>query len=128
MEYMHLVYIHLATIIPAIFIGTYLLASRKGSSSHKALGKVYMVLMLITAIVTIVLPAHVGPSFLGHFGFIHLLSILTVFSVSGAYFAVKKGDMRTHKGNMILLYFGGIILAGSFAFEPGRLLHTWLFT
>ena len=84
--------------------------------------------MLITAVATIVLPAHVGPAFLGHFGYIHLLSILTLFSVSGAYFAVKKGDMRTHIGNMIILYFGGIILAGSFALSPGRLLHTWLFT
>jgi uncharacterized membrane protein len=28
---------------------------------------------------------------------------------------------------MLGLYFGGILIAGAFAFTPGRMLHAWLF-
>jgi uncharacterized membrane protein len=36
--------------------------------------------------------------------------------------------VKSHRNNMIGLYVGGLIIAGSFAFMPGRLLHTWLLT
>jgi uncharacterized membrane protein len=28
---------------------------------------------------------------------------------------------------MLGLYLGGILIAGAFAFSPGRMLHAWLF-
>jgi uncharacterized membrane protein len=86
-----------------------------------------MVLMLFTAIVTLFMPAGVGPQFLGHFGWIHLFSFLTIYTVPTAYTAIKKGNVRVHKRKMILLYFGAIIIAGGFTFVPGRYLHELLF-
>ena len=127
MEVSTLVYLHLVTILPAMLIGTYLMIVRKGSPVHKLLGKGYMGLMLVTALVTLFIPAQLGPALFGHFGFIHGLSLLTLITVPQAYFAVKRRDIATHKKNMISLYCGGILLAGFFAFSPGRLLHTWLF-
>lgn len=127
MEIKSLIYLHLVTILPAMLIGTYLMIFRKGSPIHKLLGKIYMGLMLATALVTLFIPAQLGPALFGHFGFIHALSLLTLFTVPQAYFAVKRRDIRTHKQNMISLYCGGILLAGFFAFSPGRLLHSWLF-
>lgn len=127
MSYYQLVYLHLATVGPAFLIGTYLLLNRKGTPRHRLLGKVYMVLMLVTATVTLFMPAEVGPRFGGHFGFIHAFSALTLFSVPQAYLGAKRHDVRTHKSAMIGLYVGGILIAGSFAFMPGRLLNRWLF-
>lgn len=127
MSYLQLSYLHLITIFPAFILGTYLLLSRKGSALHKQLGKIYMSLMLISAVITLFMTATIGPLFLGHFGYIHLFSVLVLYSVPSAYFAVRSGNIKRHKINMIALYVGGLLIAGSFTFAPGRMLHTWLF-
>ena len=127
MTYTQLAYLHLATVIPAFIIGAFQLLRRKGTPTHKLLGKIYMVLMLATALITLAMPAEVGPRFLGHFGFIHAFSFLTLFSIPTAYFAARRGDISTHRRAMIGLYVGGILIAGAFAFMPGRMLHEWLF-
>ena len=126
MDYIHLAYLHLVTVVPAFIIGTYLLLVRKGTAKHKALGKIYMVLMLITALVSFLMPAQLGSRFLNHFGYIHLLSLLTLYAVPAAYFYIKNGNVRGHIRSMIILYCGGLIVAGTFALMPGRLLNTWL--
>ena len=48
MTYLQLAYGHLATVLPAFFIGTFLLLNRKGTPRHKRLGRVYLVLMFTT--------------------------------------------------------------------------------
>ena len=128
MAYTELAYLHLATILPAFLIGTYLLLNRKGTPSHKLLGKTYMLLMLVTAAVTLFMPAGIGARFLNHFGYIHIFSVLVLYNVPVAYLAAKRGYLQTHRGNMIALYFGGILIASSFTLMPGRMLHDWLFT
>jgi len=127
MSYLQLAYVHLATVVPAFLIGTFLLIKRKGSPQHRTLGKVYMVLMLFTALVTLFMTANLGPQLFGHFGFIHFFSVLVLVTVPRAYFAARRGDIKRHRGNMIGLYVGGLLIAGSFTFAPGRLLHSWLF-
>ncbi|MCB0558958.1 MAG: DUF2306 domain-containing protein [Lewinellaceae bacterium] len=127
METSELMYIHLATVVPCFFIGTMLLLMKRGTKIHKDLGKIYMVLMLVTAIVTVFMPAQVGPSVFNHFGWIHSFSFLTIYTVPTAYLAIKKGNVKSHKRKMILLYFGAIILAGGFTLTPGRYLHGLFF-
>ena len=127
MSYLQLTYFHLGTVIPAFLIGTYLLINRKGTSWHKLLGKIYMCLMLVTAVITLFMSAEIGPTLLGHFGFIHIFSISVFYTVPAAVIAVRNGNIKAHQGNMLGLYIGGLLIAGSFAFMPGRLLHGWLF-
>ncbi|SDR69296.1 Uncharacterized membrane protein [Polaribacter sp. KT25b] len=127
MEYKYLMYAHLVTVVPCVFIGAYLLSVKKGTPFHKSLGKIYMSLMIITAIITLFMPADVGPQFLNHFGYIHLFSFLTLYSVPTAIIAIKKGHVKKHKLKMIFLYVGAIIIAGGFTFTPGRFLHNLFF-
>jgi uncharacterized membrane protein len=127
MTYTQLAYLHLATVVPAFAIGAFQLLKRKGTPSHKLLGKICMLLMLATGFITLAMPAQVGPRFLGHFGFIHIFSFLALFNVPAAYMAVRRGNIKLHRFNMISLYVGGILIAGAFAFSPGRMLHEWLF-
>lgn len=122
-----LMYSHLATVVPCVFLGAYLLIAFKGTPIHKMLGKIYMSLMFITAIITIFLPAAVGPTLLGHFGWIHLFTILTLWTVPTALIAVRKGNIKAHKRKMLLLYFGAIMIAGGFTLVPGRYLHEVFF-
>jgi len=127
MTYETLVYVHLATVLPAFLIGTYLLLNRKGTPRHKALGRIYLPLMIATGIATLLMPAEVGPRFLGHFGFIHLFSLLTLYSAPAAFIYARRGNITAHRGNMIGLYIGGLLIAGSFALMPGRMLNDLLF-
>ena len=127
MTYAQLMYLHLFTVVPCVFIGGTLLIIRKGTSFHKIAGRIYMLLMLFTAVVTLFMPALVGPRVLNHFGWIHLFSFLTIYTVPTAYIAIKKGNVRSHKRKMIILYFGALIIAGGFTLVPGRYLHTLLF-
>lgn len=127
MGYNDLMFIHLATVIPCFVIGTMLLLIKKGTKIHIGFGRIYMILMLITALVTLFMPAEVGPQFMNHFGWIHSLSFLTIYTVPAAYLAIKKGNVKSHKRKMILLYFGAIIIAGVFTFTPGRYLYNVFF-
>lgn len=127
MQYHDFAYAHLATIVPAFLMGTFLLFMTKGTPRHRLVGKIYMVLMLVTATITLFMPAQAGPRFIGHFGYIHLFSLLVFYSVPMAFINARRGNVKGHKSSMIGLYVGGILIAGSFAFMPGRLLHNWLF-
>ena len=60
-------------------------------------------------------------------GAFQLFRFLTLYSVPAAYFAIRRGNIRIHRANMIGLYVGGILIAGAFALSPGRMLHEWLF-
>lgn len=128
MTYIQLAYLHLGTIFPAFLIGTFLLINRKGTPAHKLLGKAYMSLMLFTAIVTLFMSAELGPTIFHHFGFIHLFSLLVLYSVPAAYIAVKNGNIKRHRDNIIGLYVGGILIAGGFTLAPGRLIYSWVVT
>jgi uncharacterized membrane protein len=127
MDYHSLMFAHLGTVIPSFFIGTFLLLIKKGTAIHKSLGRVYMILMLVTALITLFMPAQVGPQLFSHFGYLHCFSVLTIYSVPKAYFAIKRGDVKGHKRSMISLYFGALIIAGGFTFVPGRYMYNLFF-
>jgi len=120
MTYLQLTYAHLITIVPAFLIGTYLLLRAKGTHQHRRLGRIYLALMLITAVITLFMPAEVGPRYFGHFGYIHSLSVLVLVTVPTAYWAAKSRNTALHRNNMIGLYFGGILIAGLFALAPSN--------
>jgi len=128
MSYQSLAYIHLATVVPAFFIGTLLMLKPKGTGSHRVLGRAFMLLMLATALISLLMPAEVGPQLASHFGFIHLFSLLTLICVPAAWVAIRTGERQRHRRILIGLYSGGLVVAGAFALMPGRLLHGWIFS
>jgi uncharacterized membrane protein len=122
-----LMFSHLFTVVPCVFLGAYLFIAKKGGKYHRLIGGTYMSLMVLTAIIALFLPALVGPQFLGHFGWIHLFCVLTLYSVPTALLAIRKGNVRRHKIKMISLYVGALMIAGGFTLSPGRYLHTVFF-
>lgn len=127
MSYKTLMFIHLYTVLPAFILGTISFLLKKGTSTHKAIGKLYMILMLFTATVSLFMPAAVGPTLFNHFGWIHSFSILTLYTIPTAYIAIKKGNIIVHKRKMIILYIGALVIAGAFTLMPGRYLHSVIF-
>ena len=127
MNYDQLTMLHLATILPAFLLGTYLMVRRKGTPNHRLLGKIYLSLMVITAVVTLFMPAQLGARLFNHFGFIHAFSLLALYSAPTALLAARRGNIKAHRASMIGLYVGGILIAGAFTLAPGRLMHDWVF-
>jgi len=87
-----------------------------------------MVLMLITAFITLFMKARIGPTMLGQFGFIHLFSFSVFITVPVAFIAAKQGNIKRHKACMVGLYVGGMLIAGGFTLLSGRFLHEIFFS
>jgi uncharacterized membrane protein len=116
--------LHLATIVPAFFLGTSLIFfSKKGSPKHRVLGFTYLLLMTVTAIAAIFVQS-LRP---GHFTWVHLFVPITLWGVVAAIWRIRVGDVKGHKQAMLGTYFGGLIIAGAFTFAPGRLMHSLFF-
>lgn len=126
-SYVSLMYLHLATVLPAVVLGAVVFIMKKGTPKHRLIGKIYMLCMMATAIIALGMPAHVGPRIFNHFGWIHSFCFLTIYSIPMSLYAIRKGNIRRHKTGMIMLYVGAILIAGGFTLAPGRYLHTLLF-
>jgi uncharacterized membrane protein len=112
--------IHMATVIPAFFIGTWLIFfSTKGARFHRMMGVVYLTLMTVTAIDALFVRV-IDP---GHLSLIHLFVPLTLFGVVMTVLALRRRNIAAHKRSMVGVYIGGLLIAGAFTFVPGRLMY-----
>lgn len=120
--------IHVATVIPAFFIGTWqIFLSRKGAPFHRAAGYLYLALMTVTSIAALFIHQLMPRSPFFGMSPIHLLVPLTLFGVVSALWGARTGNIAAHRGAMLGVYIGGILIAGSLAFMPGRIMHATVF-
>lgn len=117
------VIVHVATVIPALAIGCFVLLRPKGLPLHRALGWAFAVLMVTTAGVT----WWVRVSNPGHFSFVHLFSLLTLVAVPRLIWNARRHKVDAHRRTVLALMSGGLVLAGFFTFLPSRVLGHWLF-
>ena len=110
---------HLVAALLALGLGAVQLVRRKGTPSHRILGYVSVVLMLAVAISSFWITGIAGR---GQFSIIHALSVFTLGALALSIWAIRRGDVRTHRFSMIGVYVGGLIGAGAGAFAPGRLI------
>lgn len=114
--------LHVATVIPAIPLGGYLLLARKGTARHKLLGKIWVALMVATALSALFIKTG------GSFSFIHIFVPLTLWSSYKLVATARRGDMKAHRWEILTLYLGALMIPGIFSMAiPGRLMNVWLF-
>ena len=114
--------IHVATVIPAIPLGGFLLLARKGTGWHKRLGKVWVGLMVTTAFSTLFIQTG------GTFSFIHIFVPMTLWASYKLITTARRGDMKGHKKEILSLYLGALMIPGVVSMAlPGRLMNVWLF-
>jgi uncharacterized membrane protein len=117
------VLIHLATVLPAVPLGAWLMLSRKGTARHKQLGKVWLALMVITALATLFIRQVNG----GQLSLIHIFVPMTLHGAWQAISTARRGDIAAHRKGLVGFYLGALTIPGLFAFMPGRLMGAWLF-
>lgn len=114
--------IHVAAVLPTIPLGGYLLLAKKGTASHKQLGKLWMVLMLVTATSAIFIKSS------GSFSWIHLFVPLTFHAAWKVMATARAGDLKAHKNHLVRTYLTALMLPGIAAFlVPGRLMQVLAF-
>ncbi len=118
-----LIVFHLAFALAALALGGVVLARRKGTASHKMLGRIWASLMAAVALSSFwifEIRQGVGPSL------VHLLSVWTLISLACAIYFIRRGKVRAHKGFMIGTFLG-LAGAGAGALMPGRALYAFFF-
>lgn len=118
------VQLHLFAALTALVIGIVLLAGVKGNTMHRSLGWGWVLAMATTAVSSIFIRELNG----GNFSFIHMLTGWTIIVLPMAVFMARRHNVRQHSRMMTGIFVGGLIIAGGFAFMPGRLLFDVFFT
>jgi len=126
-----IIQIHALAAIAAFFLGLVQFIALKGSAQHKIVGSVWVALM-ITATVTsafIQRPVSPGDPFWTKFSPIHIFTVITTVGiVVGLKYLLTGGpELKNHKDPFTGIYIGGILIAGFFAFMPGRIMHAVVF-
>jgi uncharacterized membrane protein len=111
---------HVAFAVLAIVLGPIALFRKRRDIWHRITGRLWILAMLCLA----------GSSFwihsirlIGPFSPIHILSIVTLFSLFFGLRAAMRGDALTHGRIMCALYMQALIGAGIFTFLPGRMMN-----
>jgi uncharacterized membrane protein len=115
------VIIHLVTVTGALLLGPVALWARKGSQPHRAAGYAWVTLMTVAIVSALFIVSH-GPYTIGPFGPIHLLIVVTGWSMVNGIRAIMRGEVERHRKTMRSVYFGACIGAGVFTLLPGRYL------
>lgn len=116
------VMIHLATVVPAVPLGAYLMLARKGTPRHRSLGKVWVGLMVTTALAAFFIRQLNS----GAFSPIHIFVPLTIHGAWKTIATARRHDIAAHKRALVGLYLGALVIPGIFSFMPGRLMSAWL--
>ena len=114
--------IHVATVLPCIPLGLYILLARKGTPRHRMLGKIWLLLMLATATSAIFIQSS------GGFSFIHIFVPITFHAAWKTIATARKGDIAGHKKHLVFTYLAALMIPGIAAFAiPGRLMNVLMF-
>ena len=112
--------LHVSAVIPAVPLGGWLLLAPKGTPGHKALGKLWVGLMLVTALSALFIRQING----GSLSWIHLFVPLTLYGAWKSIATARSGQISAHRKQMIGFYLGALIVPGAVSFLPGRMM--WL--
>lgn len=115
MNFSPVILIHLATALASVVVGAVMFMLRKGTPLHRTTGRVWVLLMAVTALVSFAIQSR------GHLSPIHLLSLTTLFTLTLAVWAIRRRNVRRHT-RFIIGTYAGLVIAGIFALAPGRRL------
>jgi uncharacterized membrane protein len=116
--------IHAFAAIGAFAFGLIQFAAPKGTLPHRTIGWIWVTLMAVIASSSFFIHEikMVGP-----FSPIHLLSIFTLLMLPLAVLHARRHNVKQHRGAMIGIFIGALLVAGAFTFVPGRIMHAVAF-
>jgi uncharacterized membrane protein len=116
--------IHAFAAMTAFALGLVQLTAPKGTLPHRALGWIWVTLMLVVSISAFFIHQL---RLWGQWSPIHLLAIFTLIMVPVATLAAHRHKVERHRRAMIGIFVGALVIAGLFTFVPGRIMHAVVF-
>ncbi|WP_435667716.1 DUF2306 domain-containing protein [Maritalea sp.] len=113
------VQIHMVCAVTSLFLGFYMLVSKKGTKLHRTLGKVWVLTMLGAAI---------SAAFIHQirmiwiFSPIHIFVPVTLFGLFEGVRHARAGRIDAHRASMRSMYWGALCIPFAFALAPNRVL------
>src|SRR5882757_4741134 len=112
--------LHAFAAMAALGLGIVQFAAPKGTLPHRTIGWIWVVLMAAVA----------ASSFwihqlrlVGLWSPIHLLSIMVLVLLPIAVMSAHRHHVSRHRGIMIGVFSGGLVVAGLFTLLPGPIMH-----
>ncbi|MEL7215232.1 MAG: DUF2306 domain-containing protein [Pseudomonadota bacterium] len=115
---------HVAFVLTAIVLTPLQLILPKGTVVHKWIGRVWVLALGLTALVSFGIESTISPIWLGP---IHILSALTLASLWFSMNALRQGRIAAHRKTMRQLSFWALLVTGAFTLAPGRVMHAVVF-
>ena len=110
--------IHTLFALVALGLGTAMFIRKKGTPSHKLIGKTFVLFMAVTAFSALFIKGLNGDQF----SFIHLFVPLSFYAIWELFYYVRKGNIKKHEKAVKGLFFGALLIPGFLSFLPGRLM------
>mgnify|MGYP001244673036 CR=1 FL=1 len=117
------VQVHVAGAVFGLVVGAIIFLLPKGTGFHRFLGWSWVSAMVVVAVTSVLMIA----DFKTGINALHVFTAVTVLSLWGGLSGIRRGDVRQHAASMVGLYVGGLIIAGVFAFIPGRVMWNVFF-
>ena len=115
---------HAFAALAALALGIVQLVRRKGTPSHRWLGRVWVTLLTYVAVSGLFINEI---RTFGPYSWIHLLSIVTLVTLFWGVYSARRGRIAIHKRTMTILYWLSLVLTGMFTFLPGRTMYLVVF-
>ena len=116
--------IHAFAAMGAFELGVVQFAAPKGTLPHRTVGWIWVTLMVVIAASSFFIH---GLKLIGPFSPIHLLSIFTLGMLPLAVLHARRHNVKGHRGAMIGIFVGALVIAGAFTFVPGRIMYAVAF-
>ena len=116
--------LHAAAAVAAFALGAFVLFRKKGDSTHKRLGRVWVGIMVLVAVTSFFIWEI---RLLGLFSPIHLLSLGTLAALGQGVRFARVRQPVAHRSTMQATYIGALLISGLFTFLPDRIMHEVVF-
>lgn len=115
--------IHIVVAMGALCLGALMFIRKKGTPSHKMIGRIFAILMFTTAASAIFI-RQIND---GSFSFIHIFVPVTFFALAETFWYIRKGNLKGHMRAVKGLFFGALLIPGALSFLPGRTMWMLFF-
>lgn len=115
--------IHTLCALVALVLGTAMFLRKKGTPSHKLIGKIFVMFMAVTAASALFITGLNGK----YWSPIHLFVPLTFYAIWELFHYIRKGNIKKHEKAVKGLFFGALLIPGMIAMMPGRRMWHILF-
>ena len=112
--------LHAVAAMAALGLGVVQMRMKKGTPTHRILGRVWVALMAAVALSSFFIHEI---QLVGLFSPIHLLSIFTLGSLFVAIRQARQDQIAAHRRTMMLMFWLALVLTGFFTFMPGRVMY-----